>query len=90
MKNLCEITIVISNREGVKGLEIAEEFGLKSVVLKDVSPKVSISSSNTEDYNRFVDLKQNAEKSLSTLKNLGLEVNLAELMQAWWEEGWWR
>jgi formyltetrahydrofolate-dependent phosphoribosylglycinamide formyltransferase len=81
LKNLCKIAIVISSREGVKGLEIAEEFGLKSVVLKDVSPKVSISSSNTEDYNKFVNLKQKAEKSLNILKNLGLNINLANLME---------
>jgi formyltetrahydrofolate-dependent phosphoribosylglycinamide formyltransferase len=81
LKGKCEIAIVISSREGVKGLEIAEEFGLKSIVLQDATPKASITSHNIDDYNLFVELKQNAEGSLLALKNLGLNLSLADLME---------
>jgi formyltetrahydrofolate-dependent phosphoribosylglycinamide formyltransferase len=65
----CEIAVVISNRPDVLGLKIADEFGLKSLVLEDIGKKVNITHENIEAYNKFVELREKAEHFVSTFNN---------------------
>jgi formyltetrahydrofolate-dependent phosphoribosylglycinamide formyltransferase len=59
----------------VKGLEIAEEFKIKSIVLEDVSKKINIISGNVGNYNDFIKLKSNSEKAFEPLNEILKEHN---------------
>lgn len=75
LKTKCQISLVVSNVANVKGLEIAEEFKIKSIVLEDVSKKINIVSGNVGNYNEFIKLKSNSEKAFEPLNEILKEYN---------------
>jgi formyltetrahydrofolate-dependent phosphoribosylglycinamide formyltransferase len=75
LKTKCQISLVVSNVANVKGLEIAEEFKIKSIVLEDVSKKINIVSGNVGNYNDFIKLKSNSEKAFEPLNEILKEHN---------------
>ncbi len=90
LQGKCEIAIVVSNKEGVKGLEIASEFGLKTQVLTDFSSKISIVSNNLANYNEFAKVKPEAEKALQEIKKIigvkGFEITLLAVLEKCFEK----
>ena len=70
LKNKCQISIVISNRKDVKGLEIAKEYGLKTLILEEKGKQISILGKNITDYNLFSSLRIAAEEEFLNFRNI--------------------
>ena len=85
LKDKCEIAIVISNKEDVQGLNIANNFGNKTLVLPNFKKKFSISSNNVNDYNLFISLKTKAEECFiniqAALKNESFHYSFFNLIE---------
>lgn len=58
----CKISLVISNHKDVKGIEIAKEYGLKTIILEEKTKPISILGKNIESYNLFSSLRIAAEE----------------------------
>lgn len=67
LKKKAEISLVISNKEGVAGLEVAKNLGIKTVIIPDSGPKFSLSDEKVLEYNDFIKEKQKAQKSFSKI-----------------------
>ena len=81
LQNKCQISLVVSNIEGAGGLKIAEEYGLKSIVLQDLTKKTSIITKNISGYNQFAALKLESETAFNlineVLKKYGINYEFA-------------